>query len=121
MTTSKAIRRADKFFSLLIRDRDPICVRCREQRSAHCAHNFGRGYMQTRVDFDNAVGLCAGCHMYLTHNPHEHVEFFRDRLGADQYDDLMARAYAGRGMKSPRGFWEDKATELRQQCATRGL
>lgn len=60
-------------------------------KQLQCSHFIGRARRAVRWDEDNAVGLCAACHMYLTSHPLEHVRFFTDYLGEQQVDLLMAR------------------------------
>lgn len=60
-------------------------------KQLQCSHFIGRARRAVRWDEDNAVGLCAGCHMYLTAHPTEHVKFFMDYLGEEKVDLLMAR------------------------------
>ena len=40
----------------------------------------------------NCAGLCAGCHMYLSAHPLEHVEWFKEFIGEEEFDLLSARA-----------------------------
>ena len=89
----------DKLFSEFIRKRAIKevggCERCLTWKESYlrlqCSHFMGRRKRSVRFDEDNAVGLCPACHMYLTSNPLEHVEFFRKRLG-QRYEMLEARA-----------------------------
>lgn len=77
---------------------DGICQRCLGQfeifsKGYQCSHFWGRGNKSVRFDFENAVGLCAGCHSHFTANPHDHKEFFFKKLGEEKYDALMRRAH----------------------------
>ena len=71
------------------------CERCQsgkiDYKQLQCSHFIGRSRKAVRWDEDNAVGLCAGCHMYLTAHPYEHVQWFMDYLGEEKADLLMAR------------------------------
>ena len=60
--------------------------------SLQCSHIVGRTNKAVRWDEDNALGLCGGCHMYVEHNPIEHVEFAKDKLGEQAYEYLKIRA-----------------------------
>jgi hypothetical protein len=79
--TSRAAmgRQADKLFSLIVR-----AGGCHEANvnPAHecvgglqCAHIISRSYRSTRWDEENAMGLCAGRHVYYTHRPCEFEDF----------------------------------------------
>jgi len=102
----------DKLFSEYIRRRAIVrvggCERClsikpdteKENgtvfpgwKQLQCSHFWGRGKISVRWDQDNAAGLCGGCHMYLTAHPEEHRNWFMTRLGADDFDLLMGRAF----------------------------
>ena len=62
-------------------------------KQLQCSHFYGRAKKTTRYDPDNATGLCAACHLYLTANPQEHFEFFKKRLGERGLDLLNHRAH----------------------------
>lgn len=69
------------------------CERCKCEydpptTALHCSHFHGRGNKSTRFNPDNAAALCYGCHRYFTANPHEHSEFFKQRLGEFRFDRL---------------------------------
>lgn len=100
----------DELFSELIRrraiQRAGGCERCGSQKfdrdnnsgstlvdwkQLQCSHVIGRNNRKVRWDPRNAYGLCAGCHIYLEHQPVEHAEFAKFRLG-DEYDLLIASA-----------------------------
>ena len=102
----------DKLFSQYIRMRAIIrvggCERCFSPKfdiekdngktfpawkQLQCSHFIGRGKRSVRFDSDNAIGICGGCHMYLTSHPLLHVEFFKQRLGEIEFDLLNARAH----------------------------
>ena len=88
----------DKLFSEYIRKRALQrvggCERCLTPKTSYnqlqCSHFHGRAKKSVRWDEDNATGLCAGCHMYLTAHPLEHVEWFKSHLGED-FDLLQGR------------------------------
>ncbi len=90
----------DKLFSEFIRKRAMKrvngCERCLAYKESYkqlqCSHFHGRRKRSVRFDEDNAVGLCAGCHMYLTANPSEHGAWFLCQLGQEKYDMLSKRA-----------------------------
>lgn len=83
--------KADTLFSLHIR-RDGVCVRCGKTEGLQCAHIVSRRYLSTRWDDDNAVCLCAGCHIYMTHRPLEWDVWVTKRIGADAYAAIKRRA-----------------------------
>lgn len=107
--------RADRLFSLIVRSAGR-CARCGSTQNLQCAHIVSRRFSATRCDFTNASCLCAGCHLRLTNEPFEHVAFFTERLGADEYADLRARALAGAKVD-----WVSRAEELRVIARAKGL
>jgi len=110
--------------SLVVRARDGY--RCRlcgaTGRDMQCAHNFSRAKNATRTDEANAVCLCGGCHMRLTHNPHEHVEFFKHTVcGEAEYQRLYEKAYSGIGKRFPASFWQAEVERLTALLKEYGL
>ena len=86
------MNRADKLFSLQIRERDGACVVCHGKHNLQCGHIVSRKYRSVRWDEDNAVTLCAKCHMYFTNNPVQWRLFIDKRIGADAHLELHHRA-----------------------------
>ncbi len=110
-------KKADTAFSLMIRQRDGVCVAnraridtCESPRFLQCAHIHSRGYTATRLDPENAVTLCRSCHMYFGNRPLEWEEFVDEVLGENYYKRLGIRALAGahRGRAIQ---WEEVARE----------
>ena len=62
---------ADRLFSAYIRNRDGRCLNCGTFERLQCAHVHSRSYKSIRTDEDNAVALCASCHVFYTHRPIE--------------------------------------------------
>jgi hypothetical protein len=86
--------KADKLFSLWVRE-GGICERCgatKENVQLQAAHIFSRRYLVTRYDPLNAVCLDAKCHMWAHQNPVEFVEWLREYLGSDVYEELRYTA-----------------------------
>lgn len=82
----------DDLFSQYIRLRDKVCQRCFNFGNIpQAAHFHGRGSRSVRYDEDNACCLCMGCHSYLDAHPVDKVEFFRQRLGQEKFDQLNGR------------------------------
>jgi len=82
----KLIKDCDTLFSKIIRKRDPVCVYCGKRPSQDAAHIFSRRKMGTRWCFDNAFGMCKGCHKFQAHlYPLDFLEFARETLGEDTF------------------------------------
>ena len=65
-----------------------------------------RRHLNTRYDQLNACTLCFGCHAYLDSHPIEKVEFFKARLGQDNFDLLYARSQETGGIdRAAIKFW----------------
>jgi hypothetical protein len=77
---TNATTKADVLFSRLVRDRDHACVRCGSPNNLQCAHIWSRRYRALRWRFENAITLCAGCHMYFTLRPAEWAEWCEERF-----------------------------------------
>ena len=86
--------KADTLFSKYIRGRDKKCQRCGKTTQLQAAHIYSRSILSTRYDYDNALTLCAGCHLYWAHkNPIDFTEFVREYLGEERYNSLKERAH----------------------------
>ena len=71
------------------------CERCltgHTWKQLQCSHFHGRAKRSVRYDLDNCIGICGGCHRYLTAHPIEHVEFFKEHLGEEAFDMLHKRS-----------------------------
>lgn len=67
-----------------------VCVRCHNKtRPVQWAHIFSRRHKNLRWEEDNALTLCAGCHLWWHHEPVLAVDWFKKNWG-DRYDRLMA-------------------------------
>jgi len=109
-TPRAAKKRADTYFSKIIRARDQHCQACSSEENLQCAHIFSRRFSNTRCDMENAVCLCAKCHHYFTDKPTEWGRWVLGYMGEDHYEALLARSM----VVSPRFDWEAKADELRE-------
>ena len=92
-------RRADRYFSLYIRQRDGQCQAgrswnqgCEGIHNLQCAHGLSRRYYSTRWDPRNAWALCRACHTYFTHHPIEWDMWLEDRLGLELYREIRLLA-----------------------------
>jgi len=61
-------------------------------RLLECSHFHGRRKQSVRYHEDNAAGLCFTCHQHLGENPHEHDEWFKERLGERRFELLNIQA-----------------------------
>jgi len=118
------VDKLDRLFSEYIRrraiQRVGGCERCLAQKhdttredgstrpaymELQCSHFWGRAKLNVRWDEDNAAGICAGCHLYLTANPEEHSWWFAEHLRREKFEMLLARA-------NEKGSPDRKAIEL---------
>ena len=90
----------DKLFSEYIRrraiQRVHGCEKCGawkdDYKQLQCSHFHGRRKQSVRYHEDNAAGLCYFCHQHLGENPHEHDEWFKERLGERSFELLNIQA-----------------------------
>jgi hypothetical protein len=84
--------KADKEFSLFIRDRDKTCFFCLN-RATQNSHFWGRGNSATRYDPENCDGVCGGCHMRHEGSKQGiYRELKIKQLGIGRYEALERRA-----------------------------
>ena len=77
----------DKWFSMIVRSVGE-CVRCGAISGLQCAHIISRRYLGVRFSLDNALCLCASCHMFFTYRPLEWDRYITDRIGEQAFLDL---------------------------------
>jgi hypothetical protein len=104
--------KADRLFSLVVRARG-ACQRCGKAESLQCAHIVSRRYNNTRTDERNAWCLCAGCHLFLTEHPEEHVWFAQATIGDKVYEELRLLARSDRKWKE--ADWRDEIIRLQER------
>src|SRR5579872_5782654 len=67
-----------------------VCVRCGDRsRAVQWCHIFSRRHKALRWEPDNALSMCAGCHMFWHHEPLLAVEWFRKKW-PERYSRIMA-------------------------------
>lgn len=96
--------KADKLWSLFIRQRDGSCRRCGRgpgEVTLQAAHVISRRYKAIRWDERNGLALCVGCHHWGHKQPVEFDWWVQEVIGKDTYEALRtaALAYVGRVVK----------------------
>ncbi len=85
-------KKADKIFSIWIRQRDKKCFFCLNPASQN-SHFWGRGISATRYDPKNCDGICGGCHMRHEGSKQGlYKEKKIEQLGKKGYRDLEIKA-----------------------------
>ena len=108
-TKSYLTKKLDQACSLITRSKGR-CVKCGEQRyqQLQCCHIYSRTYKSVRWDLLNLLCMCASCHRWGHNNPCLFTEFVQTYLGAEQYEELKARA-------EPTSHWKiHEMQELRE-------
>ena len=103
----------DRVFSLLVRSVG-CCQSCGATERLQCAHVVSRRYLGVRFAFDNAMCLCAACHMRFTHRPLEWEVFVIDRMGDGAFAELKRRALSHRGPLDRRAVGEVLYSRMRE-------
>lgn len=92
MSRKKAVKEADKWFSIYIRNRDieeyGKCPFCRIRAIDNCFHFFSRKVYVTRWEELNAIGSCRGCNMLMEFSPYQFYKWFADNYGQFSLDQL---------------------------------
>src|SRR5512139_1112101 len=91
--------KADKLWSIYIRQRDKKCQWCKIKPAVDPHHIFTRSISVLRHDPCNGIGLCKGCHMQAHQHSIKFTEFVRLHLG-QMYDILYRKAYQSTGSKA---------------------
>lgn len=89
LSQSKLEKQLDKVWSEYVRGRDKRCQKCGGSGAVSAHHAFGRRHRATRWDVQNGVSLDYACHIHWAHrDPSGFTEWFRNHIGADQYERL---------------------------------
>lgn len=81
-------RKADRLFSEYVRSKG-YCEWCEKRTDGlECAHIFSRRFLVTRWEPINALSLCHACHRKWHDKPVEAVEWVKEYLGEDVYEEL---------------------------------
>lgn len=76
---------ADIKFSKMIRERDPVCKRCRWRKSTQCSHYWERHHSATRYHPDNGDGICTECHPIWEGRQNGYKEYKIKQIGKKAY------------------------------------
>lgn len=88
-------RKADKLFSLWIRNREPYCYICGSTKSLQAGHFVSRSYLFLRYDPDNVHTCCLVCNVFKQGN----MALYALRL-TDQYGVYILREFERNKRKS---------------------
>ena len=67
-------------------------AKCDGRRSTDTMHLISRSAWNVRHDPENAVGGCRECHEYMTCRPQQWKRWWRNHLGDERADALLAKA-----------------------------
>jgi hypothetical protein len=86
--------KADKYFSLYIRqrDKDKPCVTCGGGGVKDCGHFISRRFESVRFDEKNASGQCKKCNRYEYGNQFEHGVQIDIRYGKGTAESLRLKS-----------------------------
>ena len=97
----------DDVFSQYIRMKaDNHCEYCgqwKELSDLECSHFHGRRKWITRVDEENCIALCSGCHTFLGEHPDIHSDFYKKKLAS----------YRGQAFRDP---WPEPRMPALRKC-----
>lgn len=85
---------ADRKFSLMIRERDKVCARCKLRKATQCSHYYERHHSATRYHPDNGDGVCEYCHPLWEGRKNGYREYKIKQIGKKRFAELE-RLYRG--------------------------
>ena len=65
------------------------CMMCSSEKNIQWAHVLSRRHLAIRWNPDNAMTLCAGCHLFWHHQPLAAIDWFR-KNNPCKYETLLA-------------------------------
>jgi len=86
----------DKLFSEKVRSKG-ACEHCGKTEHLQCAHIYSRKHKWLRWDLENALCLCAGCHLYWWH--YEPAEAMQWAMKIRNFDYLNKLRQINKPMK----------------------
>ena len=97
--------KADKYFSLYIRERDKNkpCITCGAMATKDCGHFLSRRFENTRYDEQNAHGQCQKCNRFEYGNQYEHGVAVDKLYGEGASEKLRVKS---RMSSSPRNQYD---------------
>jgi 5-methylcytosine-specific restriction endonuclease McrA len=87
--------KADKVFSLWIRNREPYCYTCGSKKNLQAGHFVSRSYLFLRYEPDNVHTQCVSCNVFKNGN----MAVYALRL-TDQYGEYILREFERNKRKS---------------------
>lgn len=92
----KAVKELDEMARTQVFDRDGrLCQRCGDPKKAvQWCHIISRRHLCTRWEPDNALALCAGCHMFWHEYPTLSGDWFRKNW-PERHEHILALYNAG--------------------------
>lgn len=85
-------KKMDKLFAEKVR-KIGFCQRCGKTSNLQCAHIYSRKNLCIRWNMENAVCLCAGCHLFWAHQePIEFTNWVRDFKDIKHLENKIANA-----------------------------
>jgi 5-methylcytosine-specific restriction endonuclease McrA len=81
----------DDLFSIIIRSKGR-CEKCGKVVNLVTAHIFSRRNLATRWDKNNAFCLCIECHSWGHQNLLLFIEFAKEKLGNERYEELEKKS-----------------------------
>lgn len=94
VTYRKLMRMAIQSFNHFVREyykrHYGNCPFCGVRPIEQCFHFISAYFLNTRFDWRNVIGSCAGCNRDNEWHPHTYLTWFLDHRGRDTWDELMA-------------------------------
>jgi hypothetical protein len=81
-------KKADKIFSLWVRNREKQCVLCGSRNSLQAGHYVSRSCNQLRYDERNVHTCCMRCNVFLNGNMVEYTAFMIQKYGSGIINEL---------------------------------
>jgi len=99
-TTKYYKKRADRLFSLFVRQRDAVdgicrCITCNTPhpwRSIHAGHFISRGKENTRYNEKNCAAQCVSCNSFREGMQYEHGKAIDRKYGEGTADSLVIKS-----------------------------
>lgn len=103
-------KKAERLWSLYIRDRDKACVICGTKKNLTNGHLITRSKKSVFFDPKNSNCQCTSCNYKHEFNPEIYTAWFLNKYGLEEYNSLCQKS------ESIKKWTEDELLTLINEC-----
>lgn len=86
------VKNLDTIVSLIVRNRDKVCVQCGTEINQTCGHVIGRQNYSLRWSLDNCFCQCKGHNLQHKWYPHIYFNWYIQKFGLSKWNELIEKS-----------------------------